>query len=143
MNWRQAPIRFRVIAVITTACGTKPARLSTSCRRHFYTKLGVLPQCRRRPHCHRHRPLSLAHRKIPQEKTRLENRVAERTKELVLAKEQPKQQPGPKQFLANMSHEIRTPMNGVIGMTACCSILLWMMPSANTPKPCAIPAMPS
>jgi len=37
-------------------------------------------------------------------------------------------------FLANMSHEIRTPMNGVIGMTACCSILLWMMPSANTPN---------
>ncbi len=57
-------------------------------------------------------------RHLMADKERLEKTVAERTQEVVSAKERAEKSERAKHlFLANMSHEIRTPMNAIKGMT--------------------------
>jgi len=58
----------------------------------------------------RHDAQSRAENRLQELNVTLEDRVDERTRELVAANR------AKSQFLANMSHEIRTPMNGVSGM---------------------------
>jgi len=61
----------------------------------------------------------------------LERKVAERTAELQVAKEQAESSDRLKsEFLANMSHELRTPLNAIIGFTG---TLLMKLPGPLTP----------
>lgn len=57
-------------------------------------------------------------RNLRLQKETLSRQVTERTKELVIAKEQAEESKKVKeQFLANVSHEIRTPINSILGMS--------------------------
>ncbi len=63
--------------------------------------------------------VTLQNEELVRHRNDLESLVADRTKELTIAKEKAEESDRLKSaFLANMSHEIRTPMNAIVGFTS-------------------------
>ena len=106
----QRPIRALLGATAEWRQGNYDARAEVKDYRSELGRLGVAFNEMADSVAVRHAAQLEADRKLHELNTYLEDRVEERTRELVAANR------AKSQFLANMSHEIRTPMNGVIGM---------------------------
>ncbi len=106
----QRPIQVLLRATTEWRNGNYDARGEVKDHRSELGRLGVAFNEMAEAMAVRHAAQREAESRLHELNTTLEDRVEERTRELVAANR------AKSQFLANMSHEIRTPMNGVIGM---------------------------
>ena len=106
----QRPVQTLLTAVAEWRNGNYTARSDIRDQRSEIGHLGVAFNEMAEAVADRHTALLEAEDRLVELNATLEDRVEERTRELVAANR------AKAQFLANMSHEIRTPMNGIIGM---------------------------